>query len=290
MEITWLAFFTQLLNGLVLGLTFALLAIGLSIIFGMLSVVNFAHGAFYMMGAYFAIFTLGITGNFWASMVVSFLSVGLVGVITEYFTLKPLYGKDHILPLLITFGFSMASVGAIHLIFGSNPKSLKVPDLISGPINLGFIYYSKYNLFVLFSATILTVLVWLLIEKTNLGMLIRAGTQDRMMARGLGINVDRLFTLVFGLGTGLAALGGVISAPIRGAYPEMGMEILIQSFVVVTVGGIGSFWGSIVAALIIGEAITISILIWPPLASISIYLLMALILLMKPEGLFGVRV
>jgi branched-chain amino acid transport system permease protein len=290
MEITWLAFFTQLLNGLVLGLTFALLAIGLSIIFGMLSVVNFAHGAFYMMGAYFAIFTLGITGNFWASMVVSFLSVGLVGVITEYFTLKPLYGKDHILPLLITFGFSMASVGAIHLIFGSNPKSLKVPDLISGPINLGFIYYSKYNLFVLFSATILAVLVWLLIEKTNLGMLIRAGTQDRMMARGLGINVDRLFTLVFGLGTGLAALGGVISAPIRGAYPEMGMEILIQSFVVVTVGGIGSFWGSIVAALIIGEAITISILIWPPLASISIYLLMALILLMKPEGLFGVRV
>jgi branched-chain amino acid transport system permease protein len=290
MEITWLAFFTQLLNGLVLGLTFALLAIGLSIIFGMLSVVNFAHGAFYMMGAYFAIFTLGITGNFWASMVVSFLSVGLVGVITEYFTLKPVYGKDHILPLLITFGFSMASVGAIHLIFGSNPKSLKVPDLISGPINLGFIYYSKYNLFVLFSATILTVLVWLLIEKTNLGMLIRAGTQDRMMARGLGINVDRLFTLVFGLGTGLAALGGVISAPIRGAYPEMGMEILIQSFVVVTVGGIGSFWGSIVAALIIGEAITISILIWPPLASISIYLLMALILLMKPEGLFGVRV
>ena len=290
MEITWLAFFTQLLNGLVLGLTFALLAIGLSIIFGMLSVVNFAHGAFYMMGAYFAIFAVSMTGNFWVALVLSFLSVGLVGMVTEYFTLKPLYGKDHILPLLITFGLSMVFVGIIHLIFGSTPKSLKVPDFISGPINLGLIYYSKYNLFVLLCGSILIVLVWLLIEKTNLGMLIRAGTQDRMMARGLGINVDRLFTLVYGIGTGLAALGGVISAPIRGAYPEMGMEILIQSFVVVTVGGMGSFWGSIVAALLIGEAITISILVWPPLASISIYLLMALILLIKPEGLFGRRV
>lgn len=290
MEITWLGFLTQLLNGLVLGLTFALLAIGLSIIFGMLSVVNFAHGAFYMLGAYFAIFTLGMMGNFWAAIVISFVAVGLVGMITEYFTLKPLYGKDHILPLLLTFGLSMVSVGAIHLIFGSNPKALKVPALIAGPINLGFIFYSKYNLFVIFAACILTFLVWLLIEKTNLGMLIRAGTQDRMMARGLGINVDQLFTLVYGIGAGLAGLGGVISAPIRGAYPEMGMEILIQSFVVVTVGGMGSFWGSIVAALLIGETITMSILVWPPLASISIYLLMALVLLTKPEGLFGARV
>jgi len=290
MDITWLGFFTQLLNGLALGSCFALLAIGLSIIFGLLFVVNFAHGAFYMLGAYFAVFTLGLTGNFWAAMVVSFVAVGLVGVITEYFTLKPLYGKDPILPLLLTFGLSMASVGAVHLIFGPSPRALKAPAFISGPIDLGFIYYSKYHLFVIFATGVLTVLVWLLLGKTNLGMLIRAGTQDRMMARGLGINVDRLFSVVFGIGIALAALGGMISVPIRGAYPEMGMEILIQCFVVVSVGGLGSFWGSIVAALLIGESMTLSILIWPPLASISIYLLMAVVLLTKPEGLFGAQV
>lgn len=277
---------TQLLNGLVLGMTLALLAIGLSIIFGMLRVVNFAHGSFFLIGAYVASAVFGFTGNFWIGLLGAILCVSFVGMAVEFFGVRPLYGKGEILPLLLTFGISMIFTESILAIFGPLGKAMKRPDILSGLVNLGFISYPSYRLFLILFTVFLTVSLWLFITKTRLGLLIRAGIQDTTMARALGVRVKPLFTLVFGIGAALAAVSGVMSAALQGIEPYMGMKVLIPAFVVVTVGGLGSFRGSIIAALLIGEAKALSILIWPPISDTIMFIIMALVLILRPEGLF----
>lgn len=277
---------TQLLNGLVVGMTLALLAVGLSIIFGMLKVVNFSHGALYMLGPYVALVVIRATGNFWLGLLAGAVAVSLIGMALEFFGVRPLYGKGEILPLLLTFGVSMILTESVLAIFGPLGSAIGQPQVLSGQVNLGFISYPKYRLFLILFTIALTAILWLFITKTPLGLLIRAGTQDTVMARALGIRVKPLFTLVFGIGAALAAIAGVMSAAMQGIEPYMGMKVLIPAFVVVTVGGLGSFRGSIIASLIIGEAKCMSILIWPPMSDVIMFIFMALVLLLKPEGLF----
>jgi len=277
---------TQLLNGLVVGMTLALLASGLSIIFGMLNVVNFAHGAFYMLGAYAALVVIKAGGGFWLSLIVGTTAVFMIGLVVEVLGVRPLYGKGEILPLLLTFGLSLVFTESILAIFGPLGSVIKKPTVFSGAVNLGFIVYPKYRLFIILFTLGITGLLWLFIAKSRLGLLIRAGIQDTIMARAIGVRVRPLFTLVFGIGAALAAVAGIISSAIQGVEPYMGMKILIPAFVVVTVGGLGSFRGAIIAGVLIGEAKALSILIWPPMSDVVMYVLMALILLVKPEGLF----
>lgn len=277
---------TQLLNGLVVGMTFALLAVGLSIIFGMLRVVNFAHGAFYMLGPYIAVVVIGATGNFWLGLAAGTLCVSLIGTGVELLGVRPLYGKGEILPLLLTFGLSMIFTESVLAIYGPLGKAMKQPEILEGLVNLGFISYPKYRLFLILFTVSLTVILWLFISKTRLGLLIRAGTQDTNMARALGVRVKPLFTLVFAIGAALAAVAGVMSAVMQGLEPYMGVKVLIPAFVVVTVGGLGSFRGAIIAGLLIGEAKCISILVWPPVSDVVMFIFMALVLLLKPAGLF----
>lgn len=267
-------------------MTFALLAVGLSIIFGMLRVVNFSHGAFYMMGPYVALVVVKATGSFWLGLLAGTLAVSVLGMALEFFAVRPLYGKGEILPLLLTFGASMVFTEAILVIFGPLGSALGQPAILEGQINLGFIQYPKYRIFLIGFTVALTVILWLFIVKTRLGLLIRAGIQDTTMARALGVKVKPLFTLVFGIGAALAAVAGVMSAAMQGIEPYMGMKVLIPAFVVVTVGGLGSFRGSILAGLIIGEAKCLSILVWPPISDVVMFIFMALVLLLKPEGLF----
>lgn len=277
---------TQLLNGLVVGMTLALLAVGLSIIFGMLRVVNFAHGSFYMLGPYIAMVLMQQTGSFWVGLLGGTLFVSIVGMAVEFFGVRPLYGKGEILPLLLTFGLSMIFSEAVLSIFGPLGSMLKKPPFLEGLVDLGFIAYPSYRLFLIVFTVILTLTLWLFITRTRLGLLIRAGIQDTVMARALGVRVKPLFTLVFGIGAALAAVAGVMSATMQGIEPYMGVKVLIPAFVVVTVGGLGSFRGAIIAGLLIGEAKCLSILVWPPMSDVVIFIIMALVLLLKPEGLF----
>lgn len=279
-------FLTQVLNGLVVGMTFALLAVGLSIIFGMLRVVNFSHGAFYMMGPYVAWVVVRATGSFWLGLLSGTLAVSVVGMALEFFAVRPLYGKGEILPLLLTFGASMIFTESVLAVFGPLGSTIGQPEILQGQMSLGFIQYPKYRIFLIGFTVALTAVLWLFIVKTRLGLLIRAGIQDTTMARAVGVKVKPLFTLVFGIGAALAAVAGVMSAAMQGIEPYMGMKVLIPAFVVVTVGGLGSFRGSILAGLIIGEAKCLSILVWPPISDVVMFIFMALVLLLKPEGLF----
>ncbi|RLB36195.1 MAG: branched-chain amino acid ABC transporter permease, partial [Deltaproteobacteria bacterium] len=213
---------TQLLNGLVVGMTLALLASGLSIIFGMLNVVNFAHGAFYMLGAYAALVIIKVGGGFWLSLIVGTTAVFMIGLVVEVLGVRPLYGKGEILPLLLTFGLSLVFTESILAIFGPLGSVIKKPTVFSGAVNLGFIVYPKYRLFIILFTLGITGLLWLFIAKSRLGLLIRAGIQDTIMARAIGVRVRPLFTLVFGIGAALAAVAGIISSAIQGVEPYMG--------------------------------------------------------------------
>lgn len=267
-------------------MTLALLAVGLSIIFGMLRVVNFAHGSFYLLGPYIAVVVIGFINNFWLGLLAGAIGVSLIGMGVEYLGVRPLYGKGEILPLLLTFGLSMIFTESVLAIFGPLGKVIKKPEILTGLVDLGFVIYPAYRLFLILFTIALAVTLWLFITKTRLGLLIRAGTQDTTMARALGVRVKPLFTIVFGIGAALAAVAGVMSGAMQGIEPYMGMRVLVPAFVVVTVGGLGSFRGSIIAGLLIGECKCMAILVWPPMSDVVMFIIMALVLLLKPEGLF----
>lgn len=278
---------TQIFTGLNLGMIFVLLAIGLSLIFGMMAIVNFAHGAFYMMGAYIGFFVLGLTGNFWVAFAMSPLVIGLVGIGIEKNLFRPLHGKELIYPLLLTFGLSMVMVEVVRIIWGTTGQIFNVPALLEGSVKVGFLYFPIYRIFVIAVTVMFILIVWFFLEKTNLGLIIRAGTRDGMIVRVLGIDISRIWTLVFGLGTALAGVAGVLAAPMRGVNPDMGMNMLIESFVVVVVGGMGSLRGAVLGGLIMGQVVALTTLIYPIMADIVIYIFMAVILLIRPSGLFG---
>ncbi len=277
----------QLVSGIGLGAIYALLAIGLSLIFGMLTVVNFAHGAFFMVGAFLGVYFQTLTGSFLVSLVVTPLVVGTVGLAAERFLVRPLYGRGIDYPLLLTFGLSYVMIEAMRVLFGIEGVPSSTPVALRGAVNLGFGHFPLYRLTLIGATAVVVLGLWLFIEKTRYGLIIRAGARDPEIVRVLGIDVSRVWLLVFGLGTAIAGLSGVLAAPTRAVNPEMGISVLAESFVVTVVGGMGSLPGAVVAGLLVGVVFSLTSLLAPPLAELSIFVLMALVLLVRPQGLFG---
>ena len=277
----------QLVTGIALGAVYALLAIGLSLVFGMLGVVNFAHGAFFMVGAFLGVYFLQITGNFWFSLLLTPLLVGALGLVVERLLVRPLYGRGIDYPLLLTFGLGYVLVDAMRFLFGIEGLPSGTPALLRGATNLGFGHFPTYRLFLIGATALVIGALWLFIEKTRYGLIIRAGARDPEIVRVLGIDVSRVWLLVFGIGTAIAGLSGALAAPTRAVNPEMGISILAESFVVTVVGGMGSLPGAVVAGLLVGVVFSLSSLFAPDLAELSIFVLMALVLLVRPQGLFG---
>lgn len=280
-------FLLQLFTGLALGSVYVLLAIGLSLIFGMLTVVSFAHGAFYMVGAYIGVYLYGLSGNFWVSLAAVPLAVGTLGLLTERFLVRPLYGRGIDYPLLLTFGLSYVLVEVIRMLFGVEGVPMSTPAGLRGAVNMGIGQFPLYRLFLILATAAVIGALWLLIERTRFGLIIRAGARDPEIVRVLGIDVSRVWLLVFGLGTAIAGLSGILAAPIRAVTPEMGIPVLIESFVVTVVGGMGSLAGAVVAGLLVGVVFSLTSLYAPDFAETSIFALMALVLLVRPQGLFG---
>ena len=278
----------QLFNGLILGSIYVLLSLGLSTIFGMLGIINFAHGAFYMLGAYVAYtLTSYVCPNFWFAFIFAPIIMGVFGAACEVFLFRRLYRLPPLYIMLLTFGLMMVIQDIIRMIFGSMGVPFGTPKLLVGAVNLGFMYYPKYRLFLIIVTALCSLGVWLFLSRTRLGAIIRAGTDNSPMVDALGINISGIFTLVFGIGIGLAGLAGVLAAPIQNVTHLMGMDFLIDCFVVVVIGGMGSIAGSIIGGLIVGEIIASGIMVWPPIANTLIYLFMAAFLLIRPRGLFG---
>jgi len=280
-------FLLQLFTGLALGSVYVLLAIGLSLIFGMLTVVSFAHGAFFMVGAYIGVYQYGLTGNFWISLLAVPLAVGTLGLLTERFLVRPLYGRGIDYPLLLTFGLSYVLVEVIRMLFGVEGVPMSTPAGLRGAVNMGVGQFPLYRLFLILATALVIGGLWLLIERTRFGLIIRAGARDPEIVRVLGIDVSRVWLLVFGLGTAIAGLSGILAAPIRAVTPEMGIPVLVESFVVTVVGGMGSLAGAVVAGLLVGVVFSLTSLYAPDFAETSIFALMALVLLVRPQGLFG---
>ncbi|MBP7063839.1 branched-chain amino acid ABC transporter permease [Ferrovibrio sp.] len=277
----------QIVTGVALGSIFVLLAIGLSLIFGMLTVVNFAHGAFFMGGAYLGVFLYGLTKNFWFCLVLVPLGVGLLGMLVERFLVRPLYGRNIDDPLLLTFGLGYIFVETVRILFGLNGIPFGTPAGLRGAVDIGIGYFPLYRLFLIGATAVLVLGLWLFIEKTKYGLIIRAGARDPEIVRVLGIDVSKIWLLVFGLGTGIAGLSGILAAPLQAVTPEMGIPVLAEAFVVTVVGGMGSLVGAVVAGLLVGIVVAMTSLFAPEMAKVSIFALMALVLLVRPQGLFG---
>ena len=277
----------QLVTGVALGAVYALLAIGLSLIFGMLTVVNFAHGAFFMVGAFLGVYFLGLTGNFWLSLVVAPLVTGAIGLLAERFLVRPLYGRGIDYPLLLTFGLSYVLIDVVRATFGIEGLPSSTPAALRGAVNLGFGHFPLYRLFLIGATALVVLALWLFLEKTRYGLIIRAGSRDAEIVRVLGVDIAKVWWLVFGLGTAIAGLSGVLAAPTRAVNPEMGIPVLAESFVVTVVGGMGSLPGAVVAGVLVGVVFSMTALLAPEFAEMSIFVLMALVLLVRPQGFFG---
>ena len=285
--ITLELFVMQMFTGLALGTVFVLMAVGLSLIFGLLTVVNFAHGAFYMVGAYVGVFLMGLTGNFWVSLVLVPIVVGTLGLVIERFLVRPLYGRGIDYPLLLTFGLALVLVELVRIIFGLEGQSFDVPEVLSGAVNIGVGYFPLYRLFLIAVTSFIVFALWLFIEKTSYGLIIRAGARDPEIVRILGVDISKVWLIVFAIGTGVAGLAGVLAAPMRSVIPDMGSTVLVEAFVVTVVGGMGSLVGAVVAGMLVGVVVAMTSLFWPSLADLSMFVLMAVVLLVRPQGLFG---
>ena len=275
-----------MLNGFALGMIYVLVALGMSIIVGMVGIINFAHGIFFAVGAYFAYEVqklLGLGG----ALVLSPILVGILGMVIEIGLFKRLYNKDPLLGLLLTFGLSLVGEQLLRIIWGTAGKPFDLPRDLAQSINLFGLDYSEYRLLVLAGTVVLVVAIWLALEKTRYGRIIRAGSRDPEMVSMLGINLSRIFTLVVGLGTLTAGVAGVVAAPLWGVQPSMGTGAIMPAFVVVTLGGLGSFWGPVIGGIIVGEAISLSVLFFPPISETIMYILMAIVLLVRPRGIMG---
>jgi len=288
-HITLRIYLLQVFIGLSLGVIYAMMASGLSLIFGLMRVVNFAHGSFYMLGAYTLVYLISLIGNFWICLIVAPIMVGILGILVEVSGIRRLYGTEEFNPLLLTLGLNYVFVDIIRILFGLGGIGSSVPGALDGMVNLGFMMFPRYRLFIIVAGAAVLFLVWLFINRTNLGMVVRAGTKDNEMVQMLGINIRLVWTLVFGLGITMAALSGALIAPITGTIPEMGMFVVIESFVVVVIGGMGSFAGSILAAFLVGQVIAITNLFYPQAGTVAIFVLMVVVLLTKEAGLFGER-
>lgn len=280
-------FALQMVTGLALGSVFVLLAVGLSLIFGLLNVVNFAHGAFYMLGAYAGVFVMGMTGNFWITLALVPLLVGAVGLGVERYLVRPLYGRGIDYPLLLTFGLGLVLVELVRIAFGLDGVPFDTPKMLQGATDLGFGFFPTYRIFIIGITAVIVTALWLFIEKTSFGLIIRAGARDPEIVRVLGIDISKVWLIVFAMGTGVAGLAGVLSAPMRSVIPDMGTTVLVEAFVVTVVGGMGSLIGAVVAGLLVGVVVALTSLFFPELADLSMFVLMAVVLLVRPQGLFG---
>lgn len=275
------------LLGLQLGMTLALIAAGLTLIFGMMDVINFAHGALYMLGAYIGLVIADLFGSFWLALLLAPLVVGIIGAGIEIFSLRPLYGRNPLYHILLTFGLAIMAQGIIVQIWGARSRRIPAPELLSGSVSIGPVTYPVYWLFVLAFSTVLIGMIWIAIERSDLGILMRASAHDTEMVDALGVDVKKVFTAVFIFGAVLAAIAGVLLGASRSVHPGMGFGVIIEAFVIVVIGGLGSFKGAIYAALLIGLVIAYGALIAPALTDLFIFTLMAAVLIIKPSGLFG---
>lgn len=282
------ALYAQLLVGLINGSFYALLSLGLAVIFGMLNIINFAHGALYMMGAFVAYFLLNLAGiNYWWALILSPLIVGGFGILLERTMLQWLTGLDHLYGLLLTFGMALIIQGVFQNYFGSSGLPYAIPDALKGGVNLGFMYLPIYRGWVVIFSLIVCLATWFLIEQTRFGSYLRAATENPTLVRAFGINVPRMITLTFGLGVGLAALAGVLSAPINQVRPLMGADLIIVVFAVVVIGGMGSIMGSIITGFGLGVIEGLTKYFYPEASNTVVFVLMVLVLLVKPTGLTG---
>ena len=282
--------FGQLLLGLINGSFYALLSLGLAVIFGMLNVINFAHGAVYMLGAFVAWMLLNYLGiNYWAALVLAPLAVGVFGVVIERLMISRLYQLDHLYGLLLTFGLALIIQGLMRNFYGVSGLPYTIPDALAGGTNLGFMFLPNYRAWVIAASLVVCVATWVLIEKTPLGAYLRAATENPTLVGAFGINVPRLITLTYGFGVALAALAGVLAAPIYSVNPDMGADLIIVVFAVVVIGGMGSILGAIVSGFGLGIVEGLTKTFYPQAASVVVFVVMAIVLLVKPAGLFGRR-
>ena len=282
-------FVAQLLNGLVYGVLLFLIAAGLSLIFGLMNVVSLAHGSFFMLGAYFGLSIFRITGSFWWALVLAPIPVIALGVLMELLFLRPLYRRGHLDQVLLTFGFTFVFLDLVQTLWGRTVMRLPVPDALQGTVQIGLGVFSAYRLCLIGFGFAIALLLWLFLERSRIGAMVRAGVDNAVMAAGLGANIPALFTGIFGLGVALAALGGIAAAPVIGLYPGMDSEILIPAFIVIVIGGMGSLRGAFVGSLLIGIADTFGKAYFQSIALFLIYLAMTAVLLIRPQGLFGIK-
>jgi branched-chain amino acid transport system permease protein len=282
------ALFGQLLLGLINGSFYALLSLGLAVIFGMLNIINFAHGAQYMMGAFVAYFLLSYAGlNYWVALMVAPLAIGAFGVLIERTLLKWIYRLDHLYGLLLTFGLALIIEGVFRNYFGSSGLPYRVPELLQGGQNLGFMFLPNYRAWVVVFSLVVCLTTWFVIERTKLGSYLRAATENPALVRAFGINVPRMITLTYGFGVALAALAGVMAAPIYNVSPQMGAHLIIVVFAVVVIGGMGSIMGAIVTGFGLGLIEGLTKVFFPEASNTVIFIIMAIVLLIRPAGLFG---
>jgi len=277
----------QILHGLVYGAVLFLLASGLTLIFGMMDVLNFAHGAFYMLGAYFSFSLLMWTGQFWLSLILAPLGVGVLGVVIERVFLRKVHPYGHVPQLLLTFGVAYILEDVVKILWGTEPLRVKIPALLSGSVSLLGGSYPTYRLFILVVSLLVFAFLFLILFKTRIGIIVRAAVAKKEMVAALGFNVPVIFLLLFGVGSWLAGIAGVIGVPCLITLPGMGGAILVDLFVVVVVGGLGSIQGAMLAAILIGELQSFGVLFLPQFSLFLEFLLLAAVLILKPEGLLG---
>src|SRR5215468_2493397 len=282
------ALFGQLLIGLINGAFYAMLSLGLAVIFGLLNINNFAHGAQYMLGAFCAWFLLQYAGvGYWWSLLLAPLAVGIVGILIERTMLARLYKLDHLYGLLLTFGLALILQGVFTNYFGSSGLPYQIPAELGGAFNLGFMFLPKYRAWVIVASLVVCLATWFVIERTKLGSYLRAGTENPSLVRAFGINVPRMITLTYGFGVALAAFAGVMAAPIYNVSPQMGSELIIVVFAVVVIGGMGSILGAIITGFGLGIIEGLTKVFFPEASNTVIFVIMAIVLLIRPAGLFG---
>ncbi|MDB5764352.1 MAG: branched-chain amino acid transport system / permease component family protein [Herminiimonas sp.] len=282
------AMMSQLLLGLVNGSFYAMLSLGLAVIFGLLNVINFAHGALYMMGAFVAWMGLNYFGiNYWTMLIAAPLLVGIFGIVIEKTMLRWLYRLDHLYGLLLTFGITLMVEGLFRSFYGVSGQPYSVPDALTGATNLGFMILPNYRAWVVFASLTVCFATWFVIEKTKLGAYLRAGTENPKMVEAFGINVPLMVTLTYGFGVALAAFAGVLAAPVIQVSPLMGSNLIITVFAVVVIGGMGSIMGSILTGLGLGVIEGLTRVFYPPASATVVFILMAIVLMIRPAGLFG---
>lgn len=264
-----------------------IIASGLTLIFGLMGVVNFAHGAFYAVGGYVAVYLLGFTDSFWLLLVAAPLAAAVLGMVVEYVLVRPLYGRDSIYQVLLTFGLAITLEELIVITYGSDPQNLPGPEVFSGVVSFAGITYPRYRLFVILTGLVVGAALWLFMRKTRFGIIIRAGTFDSEMVGALGIDIRRVFTIMFGIGIFLAAVGGVLAGPMIGVYSTMGTDVIIDAFIIVIIGGLGSVRGSFIGALFIGFTRSFGSYYADQFVPILLFTLMIVVLLVRPHGLFG---